>query len=221
MLTGKQQQLLLYINKHLTQNGVAPSFEEMKRAVNLKSKSGIHRLITSLEERGFIKRLKHKARAMAITKSLGFDKDNTNETNKSIINYDDDLNKETKEPIKTIKINSSLIIGEGATIKGVLIEENEITVKGAVDGDIQCKNLIVGKTGSIKGKIKADTLYVEGSIEGEINVKELLKLMSSSYVSGKMSYGSLQINEGGKLLGELEFKDKNIIQEEFKDWKTI
>ena len=142
-------------------------------------------------------------------------------TNKSIINYDDDLNKETKEPIKTIKINSSLIIGEGATIKGEIIEENEITVNGSVDGDIQCKNLIVGKTGSIKGKIKADTLYVEGSIEGEINVKELLKLMSSSYVSGKMSYGSLQINEGGKLLGELEFKDKTIIQEEFKDWKTI
>ena len=142
-------------------------------------------------------------------------------TNKSIINYDDDLNKETKEPIKTIKINSSLIIGEGATIKGEIIEENEITVNGSVDGDIQCKNLIVGKTGSIKGKIKADTLYVEGSIEGEINVKELLKLMSSSYISGKMSYGSLQINEGGKLLGELEFKDKNIIQEEFKDWKTI
>ena len=142
-------------------------------------------------------------------------------TNKSIINYDDDLNKETKEPIKTIKINSSLIIGEGATIKGEIVEENEITVNGSVDGDIQCKNLIVGKTGSIKGKIKADTLYVEGSIEGEINVKELLKLMSSSYVSGKISYGSLQINEGGKLLGELEFKDKNIIQEEFKDWKTI
>ena len=142
-------------------------------------------------------------------------------SNKSIINYDDDLNKEIKEPIKTIKINSSLIIGEGATIKGEIIEENEITVNGSVDGDIQCKNLIVGNTGSIKGKIKADTLYVEGSIEGEINVKELLKLMSSSYVSGKMSYGSLQINEGGKLLGELEFNDKNIIQEEFKDWKTI
>ena len=141
--------------------------------------------------------------------------------NKSIINYDNDLNKEIKEPIKTIKINSSLIIGEGATIKGEIIEENEITVNGSVDGDIQCKNLIVGKTGSIKGKMKAETLYVEGSIGGEINVKELLKLMSSSYVSGKMSYGSLQINEGGKLLGELEFKDKNIIQEEFKDWKTI
>ena len=142
-------------------------------------------------------------------------------TNKNILNYDDDLDKEIKEPIKKIIDISSLIIGEGATIKGEIIEENEITVNGSVDGDIQCKDLIVGKTGSIKGKIKADTLYVEGSIEGEINVKDLLKLMSSSYVSGKITYGSLQINEGGKLVGELEFKDKNIAQEEFKDWKTI
>ena len=142
-------------------------------------------------------------------------------TNKNINNYDVNINKEITEPTKTIKKNSSLIIGEGATIKGEILEENEITVQGNVDGDIQCKDLIVGKTGSIKGKIKADTLYVEGSIEGEINIKELLKLMSSSYVSGKITYGSLQINEGGKLVGEVEFKDKNIVQEEFKDWKTI
>ena len=64
-------------------------------------------------------------------------------------------------------------------------------------------------------------MFVEGSIEGEIIVKGLLKLMSSSYVSGKINYGSLQINEGGKLIGELDFKDKNIVQEEFKDWKTL
>ena len=134
--------------------------------------------------------------------------------NKNILNYDDD-------PVKKIKENCTLIIGEGATIKGEIIEENEITVHGNVDGDIQCKNLIIGKTGSIKGKIIADTLYVEGSIEGEVGVKNLLKLLSSSYVSGKVSYGSLQINEGGKLVGEIEFKDINIIQEEFKDWKTI
>ena len=142
-------------------------------------------------------------------------------TNKNINNYDENINKEITEPTKKIKENSSLIIGEGATIKGEIVEENEITVQGNVDGDIQCKDLIVGKTGSIKGKIKADTLYVEGSIEGETQVKELLKLMSSSYVSGKITYGSLQINEGGKLVGEIEFKDKNIIQEEFKEWKSL
>ena len=142
-------------------------------------------------------------------------------TNKNIINYNEDINKEIAEPIKKIKENSTLIIGEGATIKGEIIEENEITVHGNIDGDIQCKNLIIGKTGSIKGKIKADTLHVEGSIEGEISIKNLLKLLSSSYVSGKVSYGSLQINEGGILVGEIEFKDSKIVQEEFKDWKTI
>tara|TARA_B100000965_G_scaffold367913_1_gene354226 strand:- start:578 stop:1048 length:471 start_codon:yes stop_codon:yes gene_type:complete len=142
-------------------------------------------------------------------------------TNKNIITYNEDINKEITEPIKKIKENSTLIIGEGATIKGEIIEENEITVHGNIDGDIQCKNLIIGKTGSIKGKIKADTLHVEGSIEGEISIKNLLKLLSSSYVSGKVSYGSLQINEGGKLVGEIEFKDSKIVQEEFKDWKTI
>ena len=142
-------------------------------------------------------------------------------TNKNIINYNEDINKEITEPINKIKENSTLIIGEGATIKGEIIEENEITVHGNIDGDIQCKNLIIGKTGSIKGKIKADTLHVEGSIEGEISIKNLLKLLSSSYVSGKVSYGSLQINEGGKLVGEIEFKDSKIVQEEFKDWKTI
>ena len=142
-------------------------------------------------------------------------------TNKNIVNYNEEISKDIPEPIKKIKENSSLIIGEGATIKGEIIEENEITVHGNIDGDIQCKNLIIGKTGSIKGKIKADTLHVEGSIEGEISIKNLLKLLSSSYVSGKVSYGSLQINEGGKLVGEIEFKDSKIVQEEFKDWKTI
>ena len=142
-------------------------------------------------------------------------------TSKNIINYHDDIKEETLEPIKTFKETSSLIIGEGATIKGEIKEENEIIIQGNVDGDIECKDLIVGKTGSVKGKIKADTLYVEGSIEGEINVRELLKLMSSSHISGKITYGSLQINEGGKIVGELEFKDKNISQEEFKDWKTL
>ena len=70
MLTKKQKELYEYLSDYISKNSISPSFEEMKVAVNLKSKSGIHRLITSLEERGFIKRLKHKARAMEITKSL-------------------------------------------------------------------------------------------------------------------------------------------------------
>ena len=68
MLTKKQKNLLLFINKKLRSTGVSPSYEEMKESLNLKSKSGIHRLISALEERGFIKRLAHKARALEVVK---------------------------------------------------------------------------------------------------------------------------------------------------------
>ena len=68
MLTKKQKNLLLFINKKLRSSGVSPSYEEMKQALNLRSKSGIHRLISALEERGFIKRLAHKARALEVIK---------------------------------------------------------------------------------------------------------------------------------------------------------
>ena len=68
MLTKKQKNLLLFINKKLRSSGVSPSYEEMKQSLNLKSISGIHRLISALEERGFIKRLAHKARALEVIK---------------------------------------------------------------------------------------------------------------------------------------------------------
>src|SRR5258707_14777269 len=66
MLTRKQHELLLYIDKHLSESGVSPSFEEMKDALNLKSKSGIHRLISALEERGYLARRHHRARALDV-----------------------------------------------------------------------------------------------------------------------------------------------------------
>ena len=68
MLTKKQKNLLLYINKKLRSSGISPSYEEMKVSLNLKSKSGIHRLISALEERGFLRRLPHKARALEVIK---------------------------------------------------------------------------------------------------------------------------------------------------------
>lgn len=66
MLTRKQHELLVYIDRHLKQTGFSPSFEEMKEALHLKSKSGIHRLISALEERGFLARRRHRARALEV-----------------------------------------------------------------------------------------------------------------------------------------------------------
>ena len=66
MLTRKQHDLLLFVNERIAATGISPSFDEMKEALDLKSKSGIHRLITGLEERGFIRRLPHRARALEV-----------------------------------------------------------------------------------------------------------------------------------------------------------
>jgi repressor LexA len=68
MLTAKQHELLLFINERLNQSGVSPSFDEMREALDLKSKSGVHRLISALEERGFIRRLPNRARALEVQK---------------------------------------------------------------------------------------------------------------------------------------------------------
>ncbi len=68
MLTRKQHELLVFIDHHLRTTGFSPSFEEMKAALNLRSKSGIHRLISALEERGFLSRRHHRARALEVTR---------------------------------------------------------------------------------------------------------------------------------------------------------
>ncbi|CAL4867706.1 LexA repressor [Asticcacaulis sp. MM231] len=68
MLTTKQRELLMFIHERIKESGVSPSFDEMKEALDLASKSGIHRLITALEERGFIRRLAHRARALEVIK---------------------------------------------------------------------------------------------------------------------------------------------------------
>ena len=68
MLTAKQHELLVFINQRLDESGISPSFEEMKEALDLKSKSGVHRLIGALEERGFIRRLANRARALEVIK---------------------------------------------------------------------------------------------------------------------------------------------------------
>ena len=69
MLTKKQLELLIFLEENIKSSAVTPSFEEMKIAIKLKSKSGVHRLISALEERGFVRRLPHRARSIEIIKS--------------------------------------------------------------------------------------------------------------------------------------------------------
>ena len=159
MLTKKQKELFDYLSDYIGKNNISPSFEEMKRAVNLKSKSGIHRLITSLEQRGFIKRLKHRARAMEIIKSF-------NKLSGSIVkNQNNDIisipligSIAAGNAIEAIE-NSDEFISVPNTIVspnfkyfGLKVKGLSMIEKGIFDGDIA----VIKKTNNIEnGKIAA------------------------------------------------------------------
>jgi repressor LexA len=159
MLTKKQKELFDYLSNYIAKNSISPSFEEMKNAVNLKSKSGIHRLITSLEQRGFIKRLKHKARAMEITKTL------TNNFNN--INHDKKLNSieipllgsiAAGDPMEAIENPNEFVtvpstfLSPHNQIFGLKVNGLSMIDRGICDGDIA----IIKKTNSVlNGKIAA------------------------------------------------------------------
>ena len=153
MLTKKQKELYDFLDHYIKSNQISPSFEEMKKAVNLKSKTGIHRLITSLEQRGFIKRLKHKARAMEITKKLY--QNNSNESSHEIpllgaiaagnpIEAIDNPDEYISVPSNFMSPNNQYF---GLKVKGLSMID-----KGIFDGDVA----VIKKTSSVlNGKIAA------------------------------------------------------------------
>ena len=115
--------------------------------------------------------------------------------------------------------NSSLMIGEGVTITGTIKASNEVTVQGTIDGDIECNSVTINKSGNVKGKIKTETMTVEGKAEGEMNVSTVLNIKSEGHVNGKVFYGEIQIDEGGKISGEINHRNKDNKQEVFKELK--
>ena len=128
-------------------------------------------------------------------------------------------NSESLKEIDNSKHN--LMIGEGVTINGNIKSDNEVIIQGSVEGDIQCNSITIDNSGNLKGKIKAENMTVKGKVEGEININNLLEIKSKGNASGKIFYGGIQIDEEGKLAGEINFKDSNNKQDEFKDWKSL
>lgn len=146
MLTKKQKELFVYLNNYISSNDISPSFEEMKNAVNLKSKSGIHRLITSLEQRGYIKRLKHKARAMEITKNL---------PNKNVNN----IESSNDESFLNIPLVGSIAAGEA------------IEAINSTDSTISIPRSLVSKNSTYFGlKVKGLSMIDEGIFDGDIAI---------------------------------------------------
>ena len=122
MLTKKQKNLLLFINKKLRGSGVSPSYEEMKESLNLKSKSGIHRLISALEERGFIKRLAHKARALEVIKLP-----ETASANDLFNNFSPSVIKGGLDENNNLKTNDIPVLGDIAAGTPIEAIQNEVT----------------------------------------------------------------------------------------------
>ena len=171
MLTKKQKELFVYLRDYISSNDISPSFEEMKNAVNLKSKSGIHRLITSLEQRGYIKRLKHKARAMEITKELQNNSSIVTSSENSFLNIPLVGSIAAGEEIEAINSSDSMIsvpkslVSKHSTYFGLKVKGLSMIDEGIFDGDIA----IIKKTTSAEnGKIAAVL-----TLDNEITLKKI------------------------------------------------
>ena len=171
MLTKKQKELFVYLRDYISSNDISPSFEEMKNAVNLKSKSGIHRLITSLEQRGYIKRLKHKARAMEITKELQNNSSIVTSSENSFLNIPLVGSIAAGEAIEAINSSDSMIsvpkslVSKHSTYFGLKVKGLSMIDEGIFDGDIA----IIKKTTSAEnGKIAAVL-----TLDNEITIKKI------------------------------------------------
>ena len=171
MLTKKQKELFVYLRDYISSNEISPSFEEMKNAVNLKSKSGIHRLITSLEQRGYIKRLKHKARAMEITKELPNINPSITNSEENFLNIPLVGSIAAGEAIEAISSSDSMIsvpkslVTKHSTYFGLKVRGLSMIDEGIFDGDIA----IIKKTTSAEnGKIAAVL-----TLDNEITLKKI------------------------------------------------
>ena len=157
MLTKKQKNLLLFINKKLRSTGVSPSYEEMKESLNLKSKSGIHRLISALEERGFIKRLAHKARALEVVKlpETASANDIYNSFSPSVIRGGlDDKNLENKSGSEIPVLGN---IAAGTPVEAIQNEVMRIPMPDNIE-----------KNGEFFGlKVKGDSMIEAGIADGD------------------------------------------------------
>ena len=156
MLTKKQKELLKYIQKFQNKNGVTPSYEEMKSALNLKSKSGIHRLILALEERGFVKRLAHKARALEIIKD-GISNIKISEKNKNNLVVGNFINNTNDDNHKLSTLPLLGKIAAGTPIEA--IQQNDTSV------DVPKEMMPIGESYALT--VEGDSMINEGIHNGD------------------------------------------------------
>ncbi|MDJ0993247.1 MAG: transcriptional repressor LexA [Dinoroseobacter sp.] len=164
MLTKKQIELLEFIHTRTQRDGVPPSFDEMKDALDLRSKSGIHRLITALEERGFIRRLAHKARALEIIKLPDAIADKAGGFTPRVIEGDKTAPPPAALPIETVHALELPVMGRiaaGTPIEAISEVSHHVAVPGSMmRGDAQHYAL----------EVKGDSMIEAGINDGDIVV---------------------------------------------------
>ncbi len=182
MLTAKQQQLLMFINSRLKQDGISPSFDEMKDALGLKSKSGIHRLVGALEERGFIRRMTNRARALEVIKlpeGIGSTDSDTDVDPGNIVRPDFSKT-QVKPSLASVAMDSGVEIplhgriAAGTPIDAIENADSYITVPPNLLGRGDCFALEVSGDSMIElGIMDGDTVVIENcdtARDGEIVV---------------------------------------------------
>ena len=208
MLTKKQKELFEYLENYIEEKGIAPSFEEMKNAVKLKSKSGIHRLIMSLEQRGFIKRLKHRARAMEIIKSFNNNFKQTVRINREVNNNSISIpllgSIAAGNPIEAIENPNEFIdvpssfIAKNNQYFGLKVNGLSMIEKGIYDGDIavikKTNNIQNGKIAAVltvENEVTLKTVKIQNSkihlIPGNKNFKEKVFNLEEVQIQGVLS----------------------------------
>ena len=165
MLTNKQHDLLRFIDNQLKSKGVSPSFDEMKNALGLKSKSGIHRLIKGLEERGFIRRLPHRARALEVIKlpsTLNLSKKQKRAFKPNVIDGGLALNSLTNENKQLSQIPFYGKIAAGLPLEAVRDENNTINIPTAM----------LGRGNYYALEVQGDSMINAGIYDGDTAVIE-------------------------------------------------
>jgi len=157
MLTKKQKELLTYISSSQNKNGVSPSYDEMREALSLKSKSGIHRLIIALEERGFVRRLAHKARALEVIKDSfsGIDISSHDNNNLIIGKFNGNNDTLTNHKVSTLPLYGK--IAAGTPIEA--IQHNDQTI------DVPKEMIHIGESYALT--VEGDSMVNEGIFDGD------------------------------------------------------
>jgi repressor LexA len=162
MLTRKQHELLLFIHRRLSEDGVSPSFDEMKEALNLASKSGVHRLVSALEERGFIRRLPHRARAL------------------EVLRMPETAQAAAKAPVE----DGNVVRGDFARSRGPEMDERTVPLLGRIAAGVPIEAIqhetdriaappdMLSEREHFALEVKGDSMIEAGILEGDLVVIE-------------------------------------------------